>query len=787
MRRTHAWNCTLLVAVVTLVLTATADPVGAQRSTTFTEHFHDHDFGDATFAYGCDIDQDGWTDILFPDWINDEIIWLRNDGAAGFDEIISVEHSEGLGIYPSAIDLDLDGDIDLISGLFDSACVAWWENDGAESFTRHTIGSIETAHMGLGHDIDEDGDLDVVGCGTTGGNRWWENDGSMNFTEHMLMDGNTSHYSAAADLDGDDDEDIITTDFDHGVRWWENDGSENFTMHLLPLPQNHWVYAIDLDQDTDVDILAAAYNPSVITWWDNDGAGSFTRRDIPNTMTGALMAEPGDFDRDGDLDVCAVSHVSGDVNWYENDGSMGFAEYQLSGGTLTLGAVSQAVDVDNDGDEDILAAGRGAPNLRWYENTAIDLDFSISQDTGIAPFEVMLTEVLNVTPGALRWDFGADGSFDASGASPEWSVASPGVYDCMLEVDFEGMTGRKLKRGCVEAFDSSSSLLFDGGGECVHTPPAAGLELAGAFTLEAWIRPSGWGTFPFGTFGYGHILSKGPIDLYLVGEHFARDNHSAFLDITHADATASGSGSSLDSIVLDAWQHVAVVYDGISEVTMFVDGDEVDVSYTTAPSGAVAANAGDSLGLGNVLPDLNKGFEGCIDEVRVWSIARTGEEVAADMFVRLDGDEPGLAGYWRLDDAHGTSVIDAAGTCGDGTIVDAEWVQGALLYPTGVVEPPGADGLSVSSPQLFPNHPNPFNPVTRVAFELTQATDVTVMVYDAGGRAVRTLASDRREPGIHHVSWDGRDDAGRRLASGIYLCRLSSAAGEDTEKMVLLK
>jgi len=714
-------------------------------------------------------------------------VWLRNDGATGFDEIVPVEDSAGLGIYPSAIDLDLDGDIDIISGLFDSASVTWWENDGAESFTRHNIGPLATAHMGLGLDIDDDGDLDVVGCGTTGGNRWWENDGSMGFTEHMLMDGNTSHYSAAGDLDGDDDEDIITTDFNNGVRWWENDGSENFTMHLLPLVQNHWVNAVDLDQDTDLDILAVAYNPSVVTWWENDGGGSFTRRDLPNTMTGALMAEAADFDRDGDLDVCAVSHVSGDVNWYENDGSMGFTEHQLSGGTLTLGAVSQAVDVDNDGDDDILAAGRGAPNLRWYENAAIELDFSISQDTGITPFDVTLTEVLNVTPGALRWDFGADGSFDASGASPEWSVASPGVHDCLLEVDFEGLTCRKLKRGCVEGFDGSSGLLFEGEDGRVDIPPDAGIELTDAFTLEAWINPFDWGGVSFASFGYGHIFSKGPVDLYLVGEHFARNNNSLFLDITHADATVSGSNSPVSSLALDVWQHVAVVYDGVSAVTMYVDGDEVLVTYTTAPSGAVAPNVGDPLGIGNVLPDLNKGFEGTLDEVRVWNVARTGAEIASDMLVRLSGDEPGLVGCWRLDDAHGSSVLDAAGTCTDGTITGARWVQGVSLYPTAVVEPPGADEPSAAAPRLLPNHPNPFNPVTRVAFELTNATHVAVTIYDASGRAVRTLASDRWEPGIHQVSWDGRDDTGQRLASGIYLCRLSSTVGNDTRKMVLLK
>ena len=116
---------------------------------------------------------------------------------------------------------------------------------------------------------------------------------------------------------------------------------------------------------------------------------------------------------------------------------------------------------------------------------------------------------------------------------------------------------------------------------------------------------------------------------------------------------------------------------------------------------------------------------------------------------------------------------------------DAAWVQGRILYPTGVGEPD--DALVASRALLLPNHPNPFNPVTRVAFELAEATDVTVTVHDAAGRLVRTLVTGRRGAGAHHVSWDGRDDDGRRLASGVYFCRLSSTAGEDVRKMALLK
>jgi len=100
-------------------------------------------------------------------------------------------------------------------------------------------------------------------------------------------------------------------------------------------------------------------------------------------------------------------------------------------------------------------------------------------------------------------------------------------------------------------------------------------------------------------------------------------------------------------------------------------------------------------------------------------------------------------------------------------------------------------GIDVDAPtaanELFQNVPNPFNPTTTITFTLRETGDVTLSVYDARGRHVRALVRDRRDARRYDVTWDGRDDAGARVASGVYFYRLVAGSFTQTRKMVLLK
>jgi len=89
---------------------------------------------------------------------------------------------------------------------------------------------------------------------------------------------------------------------------------------------------------------------------------------------------------------------------------------------------------------------------------------------------------------------------------------------------------------------------------------------------------------------------------------------------------------------------------------------------------------------------------------------------------------------------------------------------------------------------LLGNAPNPFNPATAIRFGLPDAGPVTLRVYDASGRLVRTLARDEVfAAGYHAVTWDGRDAAGHPASSGLYFYALDAGGSRHAGKAVLLK
>jgi len=88
---------------------------------------------------------------------------------------------------------------------------------------------------------------------------------------------------------------------------------------------------------------------------------------------------------------------------------------------------------------------------------------------------------------------------------------------------------------------------------------------------------------------------------------------------------------------------------------------------------------------------------------------------------------------------------------------------------------------------LAQNYPNPFNPQTTIAFSIAERANVRVAVYNVNGALVRTLANESRAAGAYELTWDGRDDGGRQVASGVYFYRLTAGSFTQTKKMVLLK
>jgi hypothetical protein len=100
---------------------------------------------------------------------------------------------------------------------------------------------------------------------------------------------------------------------------------------------------------------------------------------------------------------------------------------------------------------------------------------------------------------------------------------------------------------------------------------------------------------------------------------------------------------------------------------------------------------------------------------------------------------------------------------------------------------PDAGSSPVTRVALHQNTPNPFNPSTRIGFDLPHATAVDLSVFDVTGRRTITLVKAQVPAGRHQVAWDGKNEAGQQVASGVYFLVLHTDAGRERRRMLLLK
>ena len=105
-------------------------------------------------------------------------------------------------------------------------------------------------------------------------------------------------------------------------------------------------------------------------------------------------------------------------------------------------------------------------------------------------------------------------------------------------------------------------------------------------------------------------------------------------------------------------------------------------------------------------------------------------------------------------------------------------------------------GTSVQDPEsdvlpkvfaLQQNYPNPFNPTTTIEYRVPSASHVKLLIYNMLGQRVRTLLDEQKQPGVHQIVWDARDDFGRKVAANVYFYRFVAGDFRKIQKMVLVK
>jgi len=89
--------------------------------------------------------------------------------------------------------------------------------------------------------------------------------------------------------------------------------------------------------------------------------------------------------------------------------------------------------------------------------------------------------------------------------------------------------------------------------------------------------------------------------------------------------------------------------------------------------------------------------------------------------------------------------------------------------------------------ELSQNYPNPFNPSTTIKYGVSEPTKVRLSIYNIEGQLVATLVNETQEAGFYSVNWNGRNDFGQQLASGMYIYRIDAGNFVATKKLMLMK
>jgi hypothetical protein len=182
------------------------------------------------------------------------------------------------------------------------------------------------------------------------------------------------------------------------------------------------------------------------------------------------------------------------------------------------------------------------------------------------------------------------------------------------------------------------------------------------FTLEAWIKPSASLAVLSGTNiwnGYGILYA----DTTSTANDFGTSivNGKFAFGVGNPDTNVQSTGS----IANGQWTHVAATRTMTTGLIQVIVNGAMDGMKTTTQVSSLTAPTLITIGADTIDSHY---FAGLIDEVRLWNVVRTPAEIAATMHQRLTGSEPGLVGYYRFDDATGTTALDLSPTHGNVTL-----------------------------------------------------------------------------------------------------------------------
>jgi len=326
----------------------------------------------------ADLDGDGDLDLLFANYISDNVSVLLGDGHGGF--VASAPVAAGNGPRTVKVgDLDGDGDIDFLTSNYSGNSVTVALNNGNGTFA--SGGSVPVGNVPRGlavGDLNGDGDLDFVSVNYQSNSlSVMINNGDATFHQKAgspIAVGTRPVQMVITDLDGDGDRDLaVTNNSNNNVSILINNGHAVFTARA-PVPVGAGPRGIasgDVDGDGDRDLVVTDFGANTVSVLLNKGRGGFTPATHFATANNPYDVKLGDLDGDHDLDMMVSNSGSSSLTVMLNNGSGVFTP--ASGSPFAVGVSPGGVtrgDFDEDGDFDIASTNFGSNNTAILINTA---------------------------------------------------------------------------------------------------------------------------------------------------------------------------------------------------------------------------------------------------------------------------------------------------------------------------------------------------------------------------------------------------------------------------------
>ena len=747
-------------------------------------------------------------------------------------------------IYSSPVvgDIDRDGDYEVIIGTNDKRVYAW-HHDGSsvKGFPVSTDGAVISSPALA--DINEDGMLDIV----VGSGQFvyaWRYNGTLLPGWPVSTSDAVISSPALADIDGDGQIDVVVGSKDGSVYAWNHEGK---ILNRFPVRTGGYIYSSpavgDIDKDGDAEIVVGSEDGKIYVWH-HDG----TRfKGFPRNTQDGIYSSPALADLDGDefLEIIVGSKDQKVYAWLLDGSLVAGFPVRLKDAVYSSPAIG---DIDGDGAPEIICGGQDGNLYAWHSDGTLVDGFPTPVANTITASAVIGdidgdgdNEIIvggNVGDGyagfvsAVHHDgqkvkgfpIAIEGSIDTSGALSD--IDGDGDIEIIISSwSSEELEGFQIHIGQIHAWDMAS--VYNSShiewGMFHHNPRHTGVYKEGAPS------PPSYPPWDINQDGIVDIF-----DLSLVGQKYGQ----LVPPNSNVDVNGDGNVNILDLVIVG--QHFGEEYKKPTESASTYSGKELPPAQTSVITFVPA-----KLRLEPSRERINMGHEYIQLQILVDSINdvygfQFDLAFNAQIFESIAVTEGSLSreggsSYWhkpRIDNKAGkiigAAVVGLATNQGmskkilarltfkvknhfapmqsfgkEGNIFsENEFIlqNVKLVDRNGHLIPVQTETKHFRLEEIivpkktifFQNYPNPFNLETWIPFQLAKTSEVNIEIYNIRGELVQRLPLGRRKAGVYvskerAAYWDGKNQVGEKVASGVYFYLMEAGKFRTAKKMVILK